>query len=72
MQVGRLPFYNRDQDKLFELILMDEVRFSVQQNRVFFLFNQSTVSFSQWQTAHPDLSRNLCPNVSCVIFHEVL
>jgi len=27
MMVGRLPFYNRDHDKLFELILMDEVRF---------------------------------------------
>lgn len=24
-QVGRLPFYNRDHDRLFELILMDEV-----------------------------------------------
>jgi len=27
MMVGRLPFYNRDHEKLFELILMDEVRF---------------------------------------------
>jgi len=27
MVVGRLPFYNRDHDILFELILMDEVRF---------------------------------------------
>jgi len=27
MMVGRLPFYNRDHDILFELILMEEVRF---------------------------------------------
>lgn len=27
MVVGRLPFYNRDHDILFELILMEEVRF---------------------------------------------
>jgi len=27
MMVGRLPFYNRDHDRLFELILMDPVRF---------------------------------------------
>ncbi|ODM97918.1 RAC serine/threonine-protein kinase [Orchesella cincta] len=27
MMVGRLPFYNRDHDRLFELIVMQEVRF---------------------------------------------
>jgi len=27
MMVGRLPFYNRDHDRLFELILMDPVKF---------------------------------------------
>ena len=27
MVVGRLPFYNRDHDLLFELIVMEEVRF---------------------------------------------
>lgn len=27
MMIGRLPFYNRDHDILFELILMEEVRF---------------------------------------------
>jgi len=27
MMCGRLPFYNRDHDVLFELILMDELRF---------------------------------------------
>ena len=27
MMVGRLPFYNRDHDVLFELILLEEVRF---------------------------------------------
>ena len=27
MMVGRLPFYNRDHDVLFELILIEEVRF---------------------------------------------
>jgi len=27
MMVGRLPFYNRDHDKLFELILVEQVRF---------------------------------------------
>ena len=27
MMVGRLPFYNRDQSVLFELILLDQVRF---------------------------------------------
>ncbi|XP_044256022.1 RAC serine/threonine-protein kinase [Tribolium madens] len=27
MMVGRLPFYNRDHDVLFQLILMDEVKF---------------------------------------------
>ena len=28
MMVGRLPFYNRDHDTLFELIVMQEVIFS--------------------------------------------
>ena len=27
MMCGRLPFYNRDHEILFELILMDELRF---------------------------------------------
>ena len=27
MMCGRLPFYNRDHDVLFELILMDDLRF---------------------------------------------
>lgn len=27
MMIGRLPFYNRDPEILFELILMEEVRF---------------------------------------------
>ena len=27
MMCGRLPFYNRDHDILFELILMDDLRF---------------------------------------------
>jgi len=27
MMIGRLPFYNRDPELLFELILMEEVRF---------------------------------------------
>jgi len=29
MMCGRLPFYNRDHDVLFQLILMEEVRTSV-------------------------------------------
>lgn len=29
MMVGRLPFYNRDHDRLFELIVMQEVVDSV-------------------------------------------
>lgn len=27
MMCGRLPFYNQDHEKLFELILMEEIRF---------------------------------------------
>jgi len=27
MMIGRLPFYNRDPELLFELILMEEIRF---------------------------------------------
>lgn len=27
MMIGRLPFYNRDHDTLFELIVLQEVRF---------------------------------------------
>lgn len=27
MMCGRLPFYNQDHEKLFELILMDDIRF---------------------------------------------
>ena len=27
MMVGRLPFYNRDHEILFELILMEEIKF---------------------------------------------
>lgn len=27
MMCGRLPFYNQDHERLFELILMEEIRF---------------------------------------------
>lgn len=39
MMTGRLPFYNRDQDTLYELIVMQEVRNVIKSESVYLLSN---------------------------------